>query len=172
MPLIFLYRLRRLHLRLVRPKKNPVRKHFKFDTDTNQSVCKIDKHGLRLSGQHAANLERHIQRRHEAVHDALLVQKPSGSSTPELSTSSSHAASQPPRTPFKQPTSPSVVQWGSGVTLNLIGNIMDASVELVAPNGWPFRFMDDSGFRKIIDPVLKDLKDCVTVSAKSVQQKV
>ncbi|KAH7950301.1 hypothetical protein HPB49_022119 [Dermacentor silvarum] len=49
---------------------------------------------------------------------------------------------------------------------------MNSCVELVTRNGRPFRLIDDSGFRKIIDPVLKALSAKRAITAETVKDKV
>ncbi|KAH9375738.1 hypothetical protein HPB48_007152 [Haemaphysalis longicornis] len=50
--------------------------------------------------------------------------------------------------------------------------IMNGCVEVVTRNGRPFRLIDDSGFRKIIDPVLKALNAKRAITAETVKDKV
>ncbi|KAH7949152.1 hypothetical protein HPB49_005659 [Dermacentor silvarum] len=49
---------------------------------------------------------------------------------------------------------------------------MTSCVELVTRNGLPLRLIDDSGFRKIIDPVLKALSAKRAITAETVKDKV
>lgn len=47
--------------------------------------------------------------------------------------------------------------------------IIDGCVDLVTVNGRPFSMLDDSGFRKILDPVLKGFKKKVTINSYSIK---
>ncbi|KAH9379072.1 hypothetical protein HPB48_016497 [Haemaphysalis longicornis] len=49
---------------------------------------------------------------------------------------------------------------------------MNSCVELVTRNGRPFRLIDESGFRKIIDPVLKALNAQLVITTETVKDRV
>lgn len=48
-------------------------------------------------------------------------------------------------------------------------DVIDACVELVTVNGRPFSALNDSGLRKILDPVLNGLKNSVVVNSNSIR---
>jgi len=48
-------------------------------------------------------------------------------------------------------------------------DIIDACVELVTVNGRPFSALNDSGFRKILDPVLNGVKNSVVINSESIR---
>ncbi|KAH9371364.1 hypothetical protein HPB48_012594 [Haemaphysalis longicornis] len=48
---------------------------------------------------------------------------------------------------------------------------MNSSAKLVTRNARPFRLIDDSGFRKIIDPVLKPLIAKRAITAETVKDR-
>jgi len=47
-----------------RKRTSPVHKYFKFNILSGKSVCQIDSCGDELVGEHAKNLERHIESLH------------------------------------------------------------------------------------------------------------
>lgn len=47
-----------------RKRTSPVHKYFKFNILSGKSVCQIDSCGHELVGEHAKNLERHIESLH------------------------------------------------------------------------------------------------------------
>ncbi|KAH9378620.1 hypothetical protein HPB48_014698 [Haemaphysalis longicornis] len=51
-------------------------------------------------------------------------------------------------------------------------SIMNSCVELLTRNGRPFWLIDNSGFRKIIDPVLKALNAKRAITAEAVTNRV
>ena len=48
----------------------------------------------------------------------------------------------------------------------------NACLELVTINGRPFKLMDDSGFRKILNPLLEGMQAEFTVNAKNTREKI
>lgn len=47
-------------------------------------------------------------------------------------------------------------------------DIIDACVELVTVNGRPFSMLNDSGLRRILDPVLNGVKNSVVINSESI----
>ncbi|KAH6937941.1 hypothetical protein HPB50_005453 [Hyalomma asiaticum] len=60
-----------------RDRTNRARRHFKYDSVPNKSICQIENCQHVVSGDHGGNLERHLQRRHKEVYDSILVDKAS-----------------------------------------------------------------------------------------------
>ena len=48
----------------------------------------------------------------------------------------------------------------------------NACLELVTVNGRPFKLMDDSGFRKILNPLLKGMRASFSISADNIREKI
>ena len=44
--------------------------------------------------------------------------------------------------------------------------------ELVTVNGRPFKLIDDSGFRKIVNPFLEGMRAKFTVNAENIREKI
>lgn len=47
--------------------------------------------------------------------------------------------------------------------------IIDACVEMVTVNGRPFSVLNDSGLRRILDPILNSIKNSVVVNSESIR---
>ena len=50
--------------------------------------------------------------------------------------------------------------------------LQNPCLELVTINGRPFKLMDDSVFRKILNPLLEDMRAKFTVNAENIRQKI
>ncbi|KAH7970592.1 hypothetical protein HPB49_011697 [Dermacentor silvarum] len=123
-----------------------------------------------VSGGHGENLERHLQRRHKEVYDSILADKVS--STKRVVSDEVKGC---PAAKLRQVDIQSMFQPTSSkcVFLEITeDSIMNIYVELVTRNGRPFRLIDDSGFRKRIDPVLKALSAKQAITAETVKDKV
>ncbi|KAL1474545.1 hypothetical protein MTO96_037891 [Rhipicephalus appendiculatus] len=123
-----------------------------------------------VSGDHGGNLERHLQRRHKEVYDNILADKTH--STKRVASDEaegSHVAKlrQVDIQNMFKPISSKCVSLE--ITEDII---MNSCVELVTRNGRPFRLINDSGFRKIIDPVLKALSAKRAITAETVKDRV
>lgn len=55
-----------------RRKSSPVHQFFKFNVNTGKSVCQIAPCTQEINGEHAKNLERHVQSIHYDVFDKHL----------------------------------------------------------------------------------------------------
>ena len=131
---------------------NRIRQYFEYSSLNNLSTCLISECKAVIRGNHASNLERHVKRLHNECYKkfkekqsmALLNQSKSINKTPAKSNSSSQMSLT--KTFFKT------------VEVNIDAQIVkQACLELVTVNGRPFKIIDDSGFRKVLDPLLKAL---------------
>ncbi|KAM7306571.1 uncharacterized protein ISCGN_010274 [Ixodes scapularis] len=150
-----------------RSKQNPVRKYFKYDLKLDRSACQIGECNVVMSSNHAANLERHIHRCHAREYAQLELEK--------LSTSKrardDSVELQPKRR--DQPSIRDALAKSPGAVVNITSKtLMDGCVELVTKNGRPFRLIDGSGFQKIVDPILKGLKEKTSINSENVRAKV
>ncbi|KAH9384808.1 hypothetical protein HPB48_026824 [Haemaphysalis longicornis] len=146
------------------------RRYFKYDSVSKTSTCQIEDCQLVVSDDHGGNLECHLQRPHKEVYDNIQADK--AHSTKRVA---SDEAEGSPAAKHRQmniqnlfkPISP------KGVSLELTENIiMNSCVVLVPRNGRPFRVIDDSGFRKIFNPVLKALNAKRAIIAETVKDRV
>ncbi|KAH7945724.1 hypothetical protein HPB49_014717 [Dermacentor silvarum] len=153
-----------------RDRTNRARRHFKYDSVSNKSICQIENRQHVVSGDHGGNLQRHLQRRHKEVHDSILADK--ASSTKRVVSDEVECC---PAAKLRQVDIQSMFQHTPSKCVSLEiteDSIMNSCVELVTRNGRPFWLIDDSGFRKIIDPVLKALSAKRAITAETVKDKV
>lgn len=142
-------------MRRGRPRTNPVRKYFSYDSESNTSTCQIAECGHEVTGYHGGNLERHLRERHPQEHAKLSDEK--AVTTKRASSGNDEDSSiKKPRQVGRGRTSQATSS--KPVLLEITEeSIMKSCVELVTKNRRPFKLFDDSGFRKIIDPVLRAL---------------
>ncbi|KAH6928683.1 hypothetical protein HPB50_018442 [Hyalomma asiaticum] len=153
-----------------RDRTNRARRHFKYDSVSNKSICQIENCQHVVLGDHGRNLERHLQRRHREVYDSILADK--ASSTKRVVSDEVEGC---PAAKLRQVDTQSMFQPTPSkcVLLKMTkDSIMNSCVELVSRNGRPFWLIDDSSFHKIIDPVLKALSAKRAFTAETVKDKV
>lgn len=128
---------------------NPVKTYFLYDATNKTSQCKVE--GCKekpFSGSHSSNLERHLERKHPDEFKKLKKIKENRPAAP-LSATKVHSALLKDNlkvdTFFKSEL-PKVS--------TSLAELKSACVEMVTVNGRPFTAIDDSGFRKILDPIL------------------
>ncbi|XP_064469959.1 uncharacterized protein LOC135384700 [Ornithodoros turicata] len=150
-----------------RERTNPVRKYFVYDRQSNVSLCQIDNCNFNMKGDHAANLERHIQRNHPDIYSSHALTK---------SSSSKRGLSQTEDSPNKrqacQPTLLNVLEGKGAKPKVSKKQIVTACVELVVKNGRPFQLMEDSGFRKLLDPLIEIAGGRFAINSKSIRAQV
>lgn len=132
-------------------KLHPVYQYFTFEESTNSSTCAVC--GKSKAGRHAGNLKNHLQsHKHEfnELEAKILEWKDNDNEKDDISA------------PKKKP-----------ITVNLsFDDIKSACVELCSVNGRPFKLMEDSGFRKIIDPLLRGLKEHRTINSSNIASSI
>lgn len=124
----------------------------------HKSICKTcDKV---FSGNHSSNLEKHFQRDHKKMFEEIVIQKEKELSffkrkkleenKRRLDDSDDTESARPGQAKV---TKISDFVISTSVTVNMTKEqIKLACLELVTVNGRPFSIIEDSGFRKIIDP--------------------
>jgi hypothetical protein len=138
-----------------------VREYFSYSKQSDESSCKIDECDAKIAGNHAGNLERHINRRHPEIAVKISSKKEQQQQT-TISTqkrvlgSSSAICSKVPRNDNQPP----ITAFVTGVVKVQLSykDLMEGCVEMVTKNGRPLSVVEDSGFRKIIDPIIHALK--------------
>lgn len=109
-----------------------------------KNTCKLCK--VQMTGNHAENLMRHLKRKHENAHQDVVSKK-------KNRTADNNNNVQLPITEFIKSTPRSSNQ---AETINISkSDLLDACVELVTKNGRPLKMLEDSGFRKLVDPICK-----------------
>ncbi|XP_048884971.1 uncharacterized protein LOC125750773 [Brienomyrus brachyistius] len=153
-----------------RHQENPVRLYFSYDPISNKSRCQIEGCLAEIAGNHGGNLQRHVQRMHPSVfatlHTSTRVEDPS--------TPSASAYKRPVSNMENQRTIDCLVAKQPRCEAVYItpDSLREACVELITVNGRPFSLMDDSGFRKIIDPLLEAIDKTVIINSETVRTMV
>ena len=142
-----------------RTSSSNIRKFFTCNINADSSKCNIAECEVVLKGTHAANLERLVKRQHKEV-DKEYCEERAEESAKKRCTESGDSVS----TTARQTTLDESLLKTVRVKID-IAMLNAACVELVTVNGRPFRLIEDSGFRKILDPLLQGLgnKACINV---------
>lgn len=162
-----------------RTATNPVRGYFSFDKISNQSTCKIEGCCKILVGNHSSNLEKHVSRCHPKVFQIISnVKERQIKSTNKnakkrvLESSDSNSEGESRGESSKQIKLPSIWKQKE-INVNMDENYLkEACLELITLNGRPFSLLEDSGFVKLIDPILKGLKNPCVISSKSIRSMI
>lgn len=141
-----------------RHQENPFRHYFSYDKSSNKSVCNIEGCGAEVTGNHGGNLQRHIQRKHPAEYADSTSNKRPASTADGQTTLDSVIVKKPKTTGLHIQLNPDVLK--------------DACIELVTVNGRPFTLMEDTGFRKIIDPLQQAIGNDFTINSSNIRDMV
>lgn len=148
---------------------HPASKFFAYQRKDDNSLCIVDREKCKqtIKGKHGTNLLNHLKRFHAQQHKIVIeAMKPKKRQREEQGESSS-----------EQPTSSKFAKMDNYVTCTKVNKvatvtfsdktIIDACVELVTKNGRAFHALNDSGFRKILDPITKALN--LTINENNIQ---
>lgn len=125
--------------------RNPVCEFFKYFADKDKSECSIC--NKLLTGKHAANLERHVARHHPKEYAVLQEKKKN--CTNKRCSDNSETITLKKQMLLDTFTNPKILRIDMTER-----KLLDSCVELVTVNGRPFPILSDSGFRKIINPII------------------
>lgn len=143
-----------------RHQENPFRHLFSYDKSSNKSVCNIEGCGGEVAGNHGGNLQRHIQHKHPAEYAAV----------------SDSTGKRPASTADGQTTLDAVIvkkPKTTGLHIQLNPDVLkDACKELVTVNGRPFTLMEDTGFRKIIEPIQQAIGNDFVINSLNIRDMV
>lgn len=138
-----------------RKRANLVYDHFTYHSLSDKSICNICHR--EISGHHAGNLEKHIKIHKELVEsfDKEKIQSKSANSA------NSNAI------PSKKQKLLTEVGVTSKISISLNReSLISAIGEMCTVNLRPYSIVEDSGFRKILDPICNVLK--VSISRKEI----
>lgn len=131
---------------------NAVHARFLFDRKPNTSTCK--KCSRSFKGKHATNLLKHFLAKHEDEYDEILKENNSEKGN-RLDNKKHHQA----------PVSKYFSVEKHLIQINMSPTTLKAAVvEMLTKNGRPLTFVEDSGFRKIIDPILAGFAVPITIN--------
>ncbi|XP_026819466.1 uncharacterized protein LOC113558160 [Rhopalosiphum maidis] len=149
-----------------RKRTSPVHKYFKFNILFGKSVCQIVSCEHALVGENAKNLERHTENfnydifaKYLSVESREIKRK---NKCNELT-----SIQQKPITQSKL----NFENKKQSISIELTANqFYSTCTELVTVNGRPFKLLEDSGFLKILNPLLKGLGDsCYVINKRNVR---
>lgn len=113
---------------------------------------------LFLQGNHGTNLKKHLASHHDELYEEFL-EKESKKNKKTVGVSKVTAHQQ-------------LFHFNETkyVKVNLSEKtIIDACVDLVTINGRPFSMLNDSGFRRILDPVLNGFQKKLKINSNSIK---
>lgn len=124
-------------------KKDAIcRQHFTFNPATGRMKCNIGECSISVKTDHSGNLTRHLSRCHALEHEDVLKK----------------------RKEQKEQDGPS----GKRIKIEMDHDtLLSACVELVTTNGRPFAILEDSGFKKIVRPILDALPETPAIVINS-----
>ena len=117
-----------------------------------------------------SNLERHVKRFHDKEYKEFHNQKLSA-----LQQRAGASSSNEPQKKRMRETKQCAIDEMFSKTIQVKMNektLENACLKLVTINGRPFKLMDDSGFRKILNPLLEDMRAKFTVNAGNIHEKI
>lgn len=128
----------------------PVRRYFSYDSSSQKNCCLVSDCG-QLLADNTSNLERHLQRSHPDQYALLHVYKLQTPQQKRKKNCTFHVQMSP-------------------------DELTSACVEIATVNGRPFTVFDDSGFKKLIDPILKGMKttlgDNIVITPSTIRDQV
>ena len=125
-------------------RSHPVFEHFRFDESSNVSICLICHKSK--AGQHAGNLIAHMR-----IH------------TNESKVLNEEIEQWKTKTDDSTPAKKNLIKVD--ITFE---QLKSSCVELCTKNGRPFKLLEDSGFKKIVDPILRGLQVPHTMNASNI----
>ena len=155
---------------MVRTNLSQIRKFFKYSESENKSSCTLGKCKAVIKGNHASNLERHVKRFHNK--DFKEFQNEKLSALPQRAGTSSSNELHKKR---MRETNQCAIDEMFSKTIRTKMNektLENACLELVTINGRPFKLMDDSGFRKILNPLLESMRANFNNNADNIREKI
>ncbi|XP_064475529.1 zinc finger BED domain-containing protein 4-like [Ornithodoros turicata] len=149
-----------------RKRKNPVRRYFTYNAAADVSRCNVATCNVDMKGQHAANLQRHLERHHHEIYKEICTQ----SAALDAGAGGSQELKRP-RVSMQQKLTSMVPSSVAEVDITQ-EEILRACVELCTVNGRPFALMEDSGFRRLLDPLLHGTRSKMTINAENIRTEV
>ena len=161
--------------KMPRTQLSNIRKFFIYKISTDSSVCQIDDCGTALRGNHASNLQRHVKRFHQEcfkkykekyfINLSIKSKKIHKNANESLSENAlSCCQTTLDKKLFKT------------VRVKIDAHLLrTACLEMVTVNGRPFKIVEDSGFRKLLNPISQALSDSgnkICINAENIREEV
>lgn len=131
-------------------RKHEVYSYFKYSAEKKTNKC--ESCDIELNSNHAENLMRHLKVKHRDIYDNLDSKRRK-------------------KTENIQPTLNNYVTKCKKMhsVKILPQELQNACVEMVTKNGRPLIAVEDSGFRKIIDPILNSFEEKITINRHNIK---
>ena len=155
---------------MVRTNLSQMRKFFKYSEGENKSSCTLGKCKAVMKGNHASNLERHVKRFHDKDYKKFQNEKQSA-----LWQRTGASSSNEPQKKRMCETNQCVIDKMFSKTIPVKMNkktLENACLELATINGRFFKLMYDSGFRKILNPLLEGMRVNFNINADNIREKI
>ena len=161
--------------KMPRTQLSNIRKFFIYKISTDSSVCQIDDCGTALRRNHASNLQRHVKRFHQEcfkkykekyfINLSIKSKKIHKNANESLSENAlSCCQTTLDKKLFKT------------VRVKIDAHLLrTACLEMVTVNGRPFKIVEDSGFRKLLNPISQALSDSgnkICINAENIREEV
>ena len=145
-------------------KKHPVFDKFAFDKATNSSKC--NDCNIVMMNNHPENLMRHLKRKHVASYDIIDFKRRNLNKKARNENSLTHSR-------FSMENFVSVKRIQRRINISITANeIKEACVEMVTINGRPLSILEDSGFRRILNPILNGFDDKITINKHNIRDDI
>lgn len=120
------------------PNRHPIFDYFDYDRTNNKSSCKISDCKYQANGKHANNLCKHIESKHKDIRGELKRKKEQVAIA-------------------KNKVADNVKRQTASVKIDR-SELLLACLELTTVNGRPFSMLDDSGFQRILRPIIDEFR--------------
>ena len=158
---------------MVRTNLNQIKKNFKYSRSENKSSCTLEKCKAVIKGNNASNLGRHVEQFHKVYEkfyneNISSLQQRAGASS----------SNQPQKKRMRETNQCAIDEMFLKIIKVKINEktLENASLELVTINGRLFKLIDDSGFKKILNPLLEGMRAKFTarnaVNAENIREKI
>ena len=161
--------------KMQRTQLSNIRKFFIYKILTDSSVCQIDDCGTAFRGNHASNLQRQVKKFHQEcfkkykekyfINLSIKSKKIHKNATKSLSENAPSCC---------QTTLVKKLRKTVRVKINT-HLLKTACLEMVTVNGRQFKIVEDSGFRKLLNPILQELSDSgnkICINAENIRKEI
>lgn len=148
-------------------KTHPVFDKFVYDKVLNSSKC--NECSLVMTNNHPENLMRHLKRKHLELYEIIDAKRRNKNKT-------AHNENQNSSIAYNKSSIENFVtitKTQRKINISITANeIKEACVEMVTRNGRPLSIFEDSGFRKILNPILNGLNEKITINRHNIRDEI
>lgn len=149
---------------------NPSLDYFEYNVGDNESTCKLCK--KTLTGKHGTNLEKHIKSFHPEIFEKIVKTKNQREDKSQQLSKRQGEKSEND-IPTKKQLKMSDIFESTTVNVKLNAELLkNACLEIVTVNGRPFKILEDSGFKKIIEPIQAAFKTNKRINSQNIREDI